>query len=226
MTTNQTIDGVPCAHDWTDDGEYLIVCTKCGEQENHDPAWRDMATAPTDGTMVRLLVEFEEHSTEDAEQAPTIGANNFDNDGEDVWRFAGWCWSHDHFTEGKGTPVGWLPMLGDPIVTPAAQPQGEPVAYDQAKENKLFEDWARTQCDVSLRLCDIGLYYQRDTGLAHDAWQHRAKLAEQPAPVVVVMPERMALEKPESHKAPVEIHNGVVTGWNACLDEVTRLNTK
>ena len=59
MTTNQTIDGVPCAHDWTDDGEYLIVCTKCGEQENHDPAWRDMATAPTDGTMVRLLVEFE-----------------------------------------------------------------------------------------------------------------------------------------------------------------------
>jgi len=43
---------------------------------------------------------------------------------------------------------------------------------------------------------------------------------------VVVMPERMALEKPESHKAPVEIHNGVVTGWNACLDEVTRLNTK
>lgn len=111
---------VACAHDWLDDGEYLIVCTKCGAKENHDPCWRDMASAPTDGTMVRLLVEFEEHSTEDADQAPTIGANNFDNDGENVWRFAGWCWSHDHFTEGKGTPVGWLPMLPDPICTPAS----------------------------------------------------------------------------------------------------------
>lgn len=85
--------------------------------------WRDMASAPRDGTMVRLLVEFEEHSTEDADQAPTIGANNFDHDGEDRWQFAGWCWSHDHFVEGKGVPVGWLPML---LVhqAPAALPDG------------------------------------------------------------------------------------------------------
>ncbi|MDU9039950.1 hypothetical protein NHG97_14730 [Pseudomonas corrugata] len=69
---------------------------------------------------------------------------------------------------------------------PADKGQLEPVAYDQAKENKLFEAWALTQSDVSLRLCDIGLYYQRDTGLTHDAWQYRAKIAEQPAPVAVV----------------------------------------
>lgn len=70
----------------------------------------------------------------------------------------------------------------------AAQPQGEgePVAYDPAKENKQFEAWARTQSQVDLRLCDIGLYYERQTGLAHDAWQHREKLAEQPAPVAIV----------------------------------------
>lgn len=68
----------------------------------------------------------------------------------------------------------------------AAQPQGEPVEYDPAKENKQFEVWARTQSQVDLRLCDIGLYYERQTGLAHDAWQHRAKLAEQLAPVAVV----------------------------------------
>ena len=111
---------VPCVHEWTDDGGHLLVCTACGAQEDHDPGWRDMATAPTDGTMVRLLVEFEEHSTEDAERAPTIGANNFDNDDEDVWRFAGWCWSHDHFTEGKGTPVGWLPMLDGPKLSAGA----------------------------------------------------------------------------------------------------------
>lgn len=100
-----------CDHEWTDDGEFLLVCTKCGTQENHDPKWRDMESAPKDGTLLRLLVSFNEHSTEDADEAPTIGANNFENDGEDVWRFAGWCWSHDHFTQGVGTPVGWLPMI-------------------------------------------------------------------------------------------------------------------
>lgn len=103
-----------CDHQWTDDGGHLLICTECGAQEDHDPKWRDMATAPRDGTMLRLLVEFTEHQTEDADQAPTIGANNFDNDGEDRWQFAGWCWSHDHFTEGRGEPVGWLPMLDDP----------------------------------------------------------------------------------------------------------------
>ena len=74
--------------------------------------WRPIDTAPRDGTMLRLLVAFTEHATEDSpDPSPTIGANNFDGDGEDEWRFAGWCWTHDHFTEGKGTPVGWLPML-------------------------------------------------------------------------------------------------------------------
>jgi hypothetical protein len=100
-----------CDHEWTDDGEFLLVCTKCGTHENHDPKWRDMESAPRDGTLIRLLVNFDEHSTEDADEAPTIGANNFDNDGEDAWRFAGWCWTHDHFTQGVGTPVGWLPMI-------------------------------------------------------------------------------------------------------------------
>lgn len=76
-------------------------------------AWNPMDTAPKDGTMLRLLVEFTEHPTEDNGIAPTIGANNFDHDGEDVWKFAGWCWSHDHFTQGEGVPVGWLPMLGE-----------------------------------------------------------------------------------------------------------------
>lgn len=106
-----------CAHQWTDDGEFLLVCTECGAQENHAPGWRDMASAPRDGTMLRLLVRFEEHSTEDDEDAPTIGANNFDNDGEDRWQFAGWCWSHDHFVDGKGEPIGWLPMFDEPMRT-------------------------------------------------------------------------------------------------------------
>nr|WP_314532345.1 hypothetical protein [uncultured Pseudomonas sp.] len=100
-----------CDHEWTDDGGFLLVCTNCGAQEDHDPKWQDMESAPRDGTLLRLLVSFDEHSTEDADESPTIGANNFDNDEEDVWRFAGWCWTHDHFTQGVGTPMGWLPMI-------------------------------------------------------------------------------------------------------------------
>ena len=73
---------------------------------------RPMDTAPCDGTMVRLLVQFTDNATEDTDGAAwTIGANNHDHDGEDVWKFAGWCWTHDHFTEGTGTPVGWLPLI-------------------------------------------------------------------------------------------------------------------
>lgn len=83
---------------------------------------RSIETAPRDGTMVRLLVSFTEHATEDSpDPSWTIGANNFDHDGEDRWLFAGWCWTHDHFTQGQGTPVGWLPMLD--TAPPAAQMQ-------------------------------------------------------------------------------------------------------
>ncbi|HFK2947307.1 TPA: hypothetical protein ACGY8F_002265 [Stenotrophomonas maltophilia] len=74
---------------------------------------RPMNTAPRDGTMVRLLVLFDDHATEDKNgPAWTIGANTFQANGENLWQFAGWCWTHDHFTEGKGTPVGWLPLTG------------------------------------------------------------------------------------------------------------------
>lgn len=75
---------------------------------------RLMAAAPKDGTMLRLLIaanEECEHPLCDTDKPTwTIGFNNFEHDGEDVWKFAGWCWSHDHFTEGKGTPIGWLPF--------------------------------------------------------------------------------------------------------------------
>ena len=28
---------VVCAHEWTDDGEFTLTCTKCGKTENHEP---------------------------------------------------------------------------------------------------------------------------------------------------------------------------------------------
>ena len=62
-------------------------------------------TAPSD-TMVRLLVQFERHSTEDSEKpAWTIGFLT-----EGVWYFAGWDWTQDQFCTGVGTPQGWLPV--------------------------------------------------------------------------------------------------------------------
>lgn len=83
-----------------------------------DLAPRPMDTAPTDGTLVRLLVNFTSNPTEDSHgPAWTIGSNNDSNvmaDERVGWQFAGWCWDHDHFTEGEGTPVGWLPLVGAP----------------------------------------------------------------------------------------------------------------
>lgn len=89
--------------------------------------WRPMETAPKDGTLVRLLVEFEDGATEDGEGPhPTIGSNTWDNHHDfDEWQFAGWNWTHDCFTQGAGKPVGWLPMLAA-VPTPAAQADSQP----------------------------------------------------------------------------------------------------
>ncbi len=79
-----------------------------------------MSMAPKDGTVVRLLVQHDGTSFEDSDDAAwTIGFNNHGNTGEDRWQFAGWCWTHDHITEGVGKPLGWLPMLDGPSPAPA-----------------------------------------------------------------------------------------------------------
>lgn len=72
-----------------------------------------MKSAPKDGTLLRLLVMFEEGPLEDDNTKPiwTIGFNSLNDSGLDLWQFAGWNWTHDCFCEGTGTPVGWFPML-------------------------------------------------------------------------------------------------------------------
>lgn len=82
-----------------------------------------MDVAPTDGTLLRLLVEFENGSLEDGtEPCWTIGFNNLGNTGIDEWQFAGWNWTHDNFCQGSGIPIGWLPMLSAAPTQPA-QPE-------------------------------------------------------------------------------------------------------
>lgn len=64
---------------------------------------------------VLLLVDYRDgdHPLDDALVAITIGHNNDHNAGEGEeqgWQFAGWCWCHDHYVEGKGAPIGWMPL--------------------------------------------------------------------------------------------------------------------
>lgn len=76
-----------------------------------------MSEAPRDGTMLRLKIRGGDHPTDDVSPNDgwwTIGFNNYLNDGNDRWQFAGWCWCHDHFTDASdhgGTVIDWLPLL-------------------------------------------------------------------------------------------------------------------
>ncbi|MGE3990346.1 hypothetical protein [Pseudorhodoplanes sp.] len=78
--------------------------------------WRPIESARKDGTLYLLLVRQDldrgssNNPTEDQLVYRTIGHNNFDRDGEDVWCFAGWSWSHDMFVQGRGAPIAWQPM--------------------------------------------------------------------------------------------------------------------
>ena len=73
--------------------------------------WMPIETAPREGTMVLLLVDYEEHQMENNRHPQvTIGMNNLLNDGIDEWMFAGWCWSQDAFTAGRGKPLKWMPI--------------------------------------------------------------------------------------------------------------------
>lgn len=86
--------------------------------------WQPMETAPKDGTLLRLLVEFEDHPIDDgAGPFATVGTNYRDNTGEDIWQIVGWCWEQDRFIDGVGTPIGWLPMLAAAPTPPASEQQ-------------------------------------------------------------------------------------------------------
>ena len=97
----------------------------------------------------------------------------------------------------------------------AAQPQGKPVAHCLLRRNGSGEwvndakSWAdgapsreiMAECEKHPELYRVRLAY-----------------AEQPAPVAVVMPERL----PGDDGVCTESH--YASGWNACLDELKRLN--
>ncbi|MCP1617006.1 MULTISPECIES: hypothetical protein [Pseudomonadaceae] len=100
--------------------------------------WQPMETAPKDGTLLRLLVEFEDHPIDDgAGPFATVGTNYRDNTGEDAWQIVGWCWEQDRFIDGVGTPIGWLPMLAATPTPPASEQQRAVFAIPDMDEHLL-----------------------------------------------------------------------------------------
>lgn len=91
------------------------------------------------------------------------------------------------------------------LVQPAAQPQGEPVAWQFYHDGKWWNGDDRIRD------------HRKNTEEA--GYKVRDLFAEQPAPVAVVLPER----NKASQNLDLE-QCGYVDGWNACLDEAARLN--
>lgn len=120
-----------------------------------------METAPRDGTTLRLLVQFTDNATEYTDgPAWTIGSNSRDNTGDEEWQIAGWCWSHDHYTEGKGEPVGWLPMHDVPA---ALAQQAGAVSPAQCRNRLQYEGkpYPRSGCAVCKTGGMTGCPYER-----------------------------------------------------------------
>ncbi|RWR28803.1 DUF3850 domain-containing protein [Sinirhodobacter populi] len=84
--------------------------------------WKTIETAPKDGRMVCLLVDYTDGAAplDDAEIAATIGFNSLDDTGEDEWHLVGWSWSQDCFTDGQGTVIGWTDFSPPALPLPNA----------------------------------------------------------------------------------------------------------
>jgi len=104
----------------------------------------------------------------------------------------------------------------------AAQPQGVPVAWMYRREGgeclgQLVQMESDSLKDVREGKVVEGyrILWPRD-----DYIDWKPLYAEQPAPVAVVLPERREIGPNHPYLSDLDIE------WNACLDEVTRLNTK
>lgn len=106
------------------------------------PPWQPIATAPLDGTLVLLLIEtdngIKDHALEDTtDPTPTIGFNSLANTQVDKWDIAGWNWSQDVFTEGRGKPIAWAPIPNwEASLLPHSEITPPPAASHTNPENK------------------------------------------------------------------------------------------
>lgn len=128
---------------------------------------------------------------------------------------------------------------------PAAQPQGEPEAWTTSKPKAPGAYWIRgfnlsgeftesALVQVALegdeQVLMVNLHQsttEKDTAYWYEVGDINSNFewlgplyAEQPAAVAVVLPERREVAGEGGHAYYIPV------GWNACLDEVTRLNAK
>ncbi|MDB5967147.1 MAG: hypothetical protein JWQ72_3647 [Polaromonas sp.] len=99
------------------------------------PAWRSMDTAPTDGAMVRLLVDYSGEDSftalEDELVSPTIGFNSDVQTGDTLgWQFVGWSWEQDCYCQGRGKVIGWAPFDA-PVAHQPASVNAAPIPVNQ-----------------------------------------------------------------------------------------------
>jgi hypothetical protein len=158
----------------------IILADRAAQAAKQVAAWQPIETAPKDGTIVRLLVNFTEHPLEDDNEKPiaTIGGNCGDNTGEDQWQFAGWSWDQDCFTEGEGEVVGWMPMLD----TSAPSATSLASAAEAGQVLATFEDWWYGHDGMRQRqVAYLGWPCTKE--LAQSIWNDaRAALAQHQAP--------------------------------------------
>ncbi|BAO62865.1 hypothetical protein PPC_3518 [Pseudomonas protegens Cab57] len=112
--------------------------------------------------------------------------------------------------DGKHTTPGWNQRMKAALsasAEPAEQGQGEPVAWYKPHWNGKSAEWR-----FGAELTDA---------VFPEMWEPLyTRPAEQPAPVAVVLPER----KPEPSCMTELDDDREAAIWNACLDEVARLN--
>ncbi len=82
-----------------------------------------ISEAPRDGTLVRLLVDYDDGGDHPLEDSPepqwTVGFNNLTDTGFDEWQFVGWSWQQDIFCTGRGTPIAFAYLPPMQSVAPA-----------------------------------------------------------------------------------------------------------
>lgn len=97
--------------------------------------WRDLESAPRDGTMVWLLLDYGaygECALADARRAATLGFNNNDHQPDDEWpkdkwQYVGWNWEQDCFCDHETdhhklvVPAAWRPIGFELDQTPAEE---------------------------------------------------------------------------------------------------------
>lgn len=119
--------------------------------------------------------------------------------------------------------------LADEGEMPAAQPQDVPVAFTAVgvlrdDGDGVEPEWILEGGTAELWAGAMLLIADEDQELcAEDGHCELYRVpAEQPAQVAVVMPERKHVPDFTQHPMLYKEY----TGWNACLDEIARLNTK